>query len=251
MTLLSLQNLSVSRNGRPVLSGIDLSIHEGEFIGLLGPNGAGKTTLLRAVLGLLPHQGMSSLASLPTHERARKAAFMPQGREIAWPLLVERLVALGRTPFGDDRAESPAIERAIAALELQPLRHRPATELSGGEQARALIARMLAQDTPLLIADEPIAGLDPAAQIKVMKTFAGIASEGRAVLASLHDLGLAARYCSRLILISEGGIAADGPPEKVLTPPNLAQVFGITAHVTTTPDGLIFQPLDILGKEAS
>lgn len=251
MTLLTLQNLSVSRNGRPVLSGIDLTINEGEFVGLLGPNGAGKTTLLRATLGLLPHQGASSLAALPSHERARKAAFMPQGREIAWPVLVERLVALGRTPFGDDRAGSSAVERAIAALELQPLRHRPATQLSGGEQARALIARMLAQDTPLLIADEPIAGLDPAAQIKVMKTFAGITAEGRAVLASLHNLGLAARYCSRLMLIAEGGVAADGPPAEVLTPANLARVFGITAHVTDTPEGLIFQPLDILGKEAT
>ncbi|WP_294930761.1 ABC transporter ATP-binding protein [uncultured Paracoccus sp.] len=249
MTLLSLQNLSVVRHDRPVLSGIDLTVAEGEFVGLLGPNGAGKTTLLRAALGLLPHGGASSLDRLTADLRARHAAFMPQGREIAWPLPVERLVALGRTPHGRSPADGPAVERAIAALELATLRHRPATELSGGEQARALIARMLAQETPLLVADEPVAGLDPAAQIKVMQTFAGIAAQGRAVLASLHDLGLAARHCTRLVLLSQGRIAADGPPEAVLTPDTLARVFGITALFATTPEGPVFQPLDILKEQ--
>ncbi|WP_415392143.1 ABC transporter ATP-binding protein [Paracoccus sp. SJTW-4] len=249
MSLLTLQGLTVARHGRKVLNGIDLTVTGGEFIGLLGPNGAGKTTLLRAALGLLAHGGHSSLAELPAGDRARRAAFMAQGRDIAWPLPVERLVALGRTPHGRSPADAPAVERAIAALELQPLRHRPATELSGGEQARALIARMLAQETPLLVADEPVAGLDPAAQIKVMQVFAGIAGQGRAVLASLHDLGLAARHCTRLILMDGGRIAADGPPEQVLHADNLARVFGITAWFATTPQGPVFQPLDILTKD--
>ena len=249
MSLLTLQGLTVARHGRKVLNGIDLTVTEGEFIGLLGPNGAGKTTLLRAALGLLAHGGHSSLAALPAGDRARRAAFMAQGRDIAWPLPVERLVALGRTPHGRSPADAPAVERAIAALELEPLRHRPATELSGGEQARALIARMLAQETPLLVADEPVAGLDPAAQIKVMQVFAGIAGQGRAVLASLHDLGLAARHCTRLILMDGGRIAADGPPEQVLHADNLARVFGVTAWFAATPQGPVFQPLDILTKE--
>lgn len=249
MTLLTLRNLSATRHGRPVLDRIDLTVTEGEFIGLLGQNGAGKTTLLRAALGLLDHRGTSSLAALPAPERARRAAFMPQGREIAWPLPVENLIALGRTPHARSPADGPAVERAIAAMELEPLRHRPATELSGGEQARVLIARMLAQDTPLMLADEPVAGLDPAAQIKVMASFARLAGEGRAVVASLHDLGLAARHCSRLILLAQGRIAADGTPAQVLTPANLAHVFGITAFFATTPQGAIFQPLDILGKD--
>lgn len=246
MTLLSLENISVQREGRTVLDGVDLTIRAGEFVGLLGPNGAGKTSLLRAALGLLPHAGRSSLAALSAHTRARQVAFMPQGREIAWPLPVEKLVALGRTPHGRDVAAGAAVERAIAELDLQDLRLRPATELSGGEQARALIARMLAQETDLLVADEPIAGLDPAAQIKVMKIFSGIAATGRSVVASLHDIGLAARHCSRLILLSKGRIAADGPPARVLEPDNLARVFGISAHLADTPDGPIFQPLDVL-----
>ncbi len=247
MTLLSLKNLSVRRAGAPVLDGINLTLGKGEFVGLIGPNGAGKTTLLRAALGLLRHEGRSSLAEMPLAARARQAAFMPQGREIAWRVTVEDLIMLGRPPH----AQSPEVAaQAIAALELEPLRHRPATELSGGEQARALIARMLAQDAPLMIADEPIAGLDPAAQIKVMRVFAGLAARGHTVLASLHDLGLAARHCSRLILLDQGRIAADGPPTEVLSPEDLAQTFGISAYFAMTPEGPIFQPLGILGREA-
>ncbi len=191
--MLSLENLTVHRHGRPVLQGIDPRVGAGELVGLLGPNGAGKTTLLRAALGLLPHGGRSWLDALTASQRARRAAFMSQGHDIAWPLPVERLVALGRTPHGCSPANGSAVERAIAALDLGHLRHRPATELLGGEQARALIARMLAQETPLLVADEPVAGLDPAAMIRVMQVFARLAAQGRCVIASLHDLGLAAQ----------------------------------------------------------
>lgn len=248
MSRLTLKDLRVTRHGRTVLDGVDLEIGEGEFLGLLGPNGAGKTTLLRAALGLLPAAGRSSLAALDIAERARTAAFMPQGREIAWPMPVEALVALGRIahPAAARAADRAAIDRAIAALGLAPLRHRPATELSGGEQARALIARALAQETPILIADEPVAGLDPAAQISTMRLFARLAAAGGTVIASLHDLGLAARHCTRLVLLHEGRIAADGPPETVLTADNLARVFGVTGHLVRDAGGLLFQPLDLI-----
>ena len=136
----------VYAGGVEALKGIDLVVEQGDFYALLGPNGAGKTTLLRAALGLLPHEGQSSLSQLTPSERAKKAAFMPQGRDIIWPITVERLVALGRIAHGGPDTSGPAaIEQAIAALELEALRHRPATQLSGGEQARALIARALAQ----------------------------------------------------------------------------------------------------------
>ncbi|MDB6452893.1 ABC transporter ATP-binding protein [Falsirhodobacter sp. 20TX0035] len=240
--MMHLHKLTVRRGRRVVLDGVDLSLNAGEFAALLGPNGAGKTTLLRAALGLLPATGHSSVAALPLAGRARAAAFLPQTRDIAWPMPVADIVALGGVAQTPDPAQ---VEQALTALDLLPLRHRPATELSGGEQARVLIARALAQDTPLLLADEPIAGLDPAAQIAAMRVFARRAAAGRTVLASLHDPGLAARHCTRLILMKGGRIHADGPPMDVLTADNLAQVFGIRAHVTEGPHGPIFQALDL------
>ena len=251
MTLLHLSGLSLSRGAVPVLDRIDLTVGPGEFVGLLGPNGAGKTTLLRAALGLLPATGRSSLAVLSPDARARQAAYLPQGRDIAWPMPVDAVVALGRIAHSDPAVpqDHPAVRDALVALGLMPLRHRDATTLSGGEQARVLIARALAQDTPLLIADEPIAGLDPAAAIGVMDLFAGLAGQGRGVIASLHDLGLAARHCTRLVVLDRGRIVADGPPSSVLTPDLLARVFGITAHLADGPDGPIFQPLRVSRRD--
>lgn len=251
MKRLRLEKLRVRKNGRMVLKGVDLTIDEGEFIGLLGPNGAGKTTLLRAALGLLPVKGYSSLAVLDVGRRAHAAAFMPQEHVIAWPMPVESVVALGRIAHPDAvrSADREAIDRAIAALDLDLLRQRPVSELSGGERTRVLIARALAQEAPLLIVDEPIAGLDPAAQISTMRLFAAHAAEGGAVLASLHDLGLAARHCTRLVMLHEGRIAADGPPKTVLTAANMARVFNITVHLSHGSDGLIFQPLDRIDSQ--
>jgi iron complex transport system ATP-binding protein len=251
MTHLTLDNLTVTRGDCPVVDAATLRIGAGELVGLIGPNGAGKTTLMRGALGLLPHLGHSSLASLSPQARARHASWLPQSREIAWPVAVETLVMLGRTPHlaagqrptDTDRA---AVAKALATMDLTGFEARPATELSGGEQARVLIARALAQDTPLILADEPIAGLDPGHQIATMTAFSTLAASGKALLVSLHDLGLAARHCTRLILMHKGRIHADGPPEDVLTQDNLAQVFGISAHLTRGPEGVIFQPLEVL-----
>lgn len=251
MTLLSVADLSVSLQDRTVLRNVSLEIEEGEFVGLIGPNGAGKTTLMRAILGLVPAQGESSVAAMSPAARARHAAWMPQAREIAWPVTVEAVVMLGRLPHiasfqaasAEDRAR---VDAALEHMELTALRHRPATQLSGGEQARVLIARTLAQDTPLLIADEPIAGLDPAHQIATMQTFANLAQKGMSCLMSLHDLGLAARHCTRLILLGDGGLVADGPPEEVLTADRVARVFGITAWSERTDKGLMYVPLEVI-----
>ncbi|GAW36748.1 hemin import ATP-binding protein HmuV [Roseovarius sp. A-2] len=250
MTLLSVDSLSVRLRARPVLSDVSFSVGPRECVGLIGPNGAGKTTLLRAILGLVPHDGHSNLAALSPRDRGRAAAWMPQTRDIAWPVSVETLVALGRTPHlsglqGISEADRTHVDAALTTMGLDALRHRTATRLSGGEQAMVLIARALAQDTPLLMADEPIAGLDPANQISTMQVFAGLAEEGRAVIVAIHDLGLAARHCTRLILLGEGGIAADGPPDAVLTPDNLARIFHVSAHYAHTPQGPVFQPLEV------
>lgn len=248
MTLLSLRGLSVRRGQRLTVAGATLEIGPGECVGLIGPNGAGKTTLMRAALGLEPHEGESNLAALPPSARAHAAAFMPQAREIAWPLKVGALVALGRIPHlppgGAPGAEDQAvIDLALQRLGLEGFADRLSTELSGGEQARVLIARALAQDTPLLIADEPTAGLDPAHQIAAMRVFAGLAEEGRAALVSLHDLGLALRWCTRLMMMDRGRIVADGAPRDVLTAERLAEVFGVTAWIAETPLGPVMQAM--------
>lgn len=251
MSLLSVQNLSVTLRDRPVLQDVSFDIKPGEFMGLLGPNGTGKTSLMRAALGLLPATGHSSLAEMNASERARAVSWMPQSREIAWPIPVEKLVALGRLPHLPQGLRLPAadqalIDQAISRMGLERFRQRAASRLSGGEQARALIARALAQDTPLLMADEPAAGLDPAHQISTMEVFAALAAEGRSALVSLHDLGLAARHCTRLILLAEGGILADGPPAQVLTPDLMARAFGISVWHQNTAQGPVFQPLEVL-----
>ncbi|WP_050525888.1 ABC transporter ATP-binding protein [Pseudorhodobacter aquimaris] len=248
---LNVSGLGVTLRKRRVLSDVSLTIGKGELVGLIGANGAGKTTLMRAILGLVPHEGQSSLAAMQPLARGRAAAWMPQTREIAWAVTVETLVTLGRTPHlgmgqKPNDADRAAINHAINRMDLGLFRKRAATRLSGGEQARALIARALAQEAPLLMADEPIAGLDPAHQIATMECFAGLAAEGRSILVSLHDLGLAARYCTRLIVLDKGRIAADGPPQKVLTPQLLRAAFGITAWFEQTAQGPVFQPLDIV-----
>lgn len=248
MTVLDCRNLTVHRGDCPVVDDVSLSVAAGEVVGLIGPNGAGKTTLMRGALGLLPHEGQASLAEMTSDARARHAAWLPQAREIAWPVTVETLVALGRVPHGGDSArDRAAVDRALDRTDLSAWRNRNATHLSGGEQARVLLARALAQEAPLLLADEPIAGLDPAHQIMTMQLFASLADEGKAVVVSIHDLALAARFCTRLVLMDRGRLVADGAPDEVLTDARLAEVFGITVFRHKGQGGLVLQPLDLSG----
>ncbi|GGE00155.1 iron complex transport system ATP-binding protein [Gemmobacter megaterium] len=247
MSLLDLRDLSVTRGAVPVLSRISLAVAAGEFVGLVGPNGAGKTTLLRAALGLVAHEGYASLSALPGMARARQAAFLPQTREVAWPVSVAALVGLGRVPHGRkmQAQDHQAVDHALHRMDLAEFRARNVLELSGGELARALIARVLAQETPLLLADEPVAGLDPAHQIRTMQVFRDLADQGRGVVASVHDLGLAARHCTRLVVLSGGRVVADGAPMQVLDDATLATVFGIRAFRAQS-DGPVLMPLSVL-----
>lgn len=256
MSLLSVSGLSASLGGTRVLHDVSFSAEPGEFVGLIGPNGAGKSTLLKAILGLTPATGSVTLQGNPTarlsaNARARIAAYLPQVRDVAWPVPVEMLVSLGRAPYrssfgpltGQDLA---LVESAMRLMDVESFRSRAATDLSGGELARVPIARALAQDTPLLLADEPTAGLDPSHQIVLMRTLADLAAQGRTVVASLHDLGLAARWCSRLLVLQAGRIVADGPPDAVLADGHLRTVYGVEIHAEKAAGRWIVQPLDII-----
>lgn len=248
MSLMTLDKLSVFRGDCPVVDNVTLALEPGDFLGLIGPNGSGKTTLMRAALGILEHEGSSSLTALSQSDRAKQAAWLPQIREIAWGLSVRDLVGLGRLPFGPIQKNDAHVEAAIIKMDLGAFSDRIATQLSGGEQARALIARALAQDTPILMADEPTASLDPANQISTLKIFSELAQDGRGIMSSIHDLGLAARYCTKLALLDRGKLVAFGSADEVLTPDNLQTVFSIEAHYEKTKEGVIFQPLSVLKK---
>ena len=241
----------------PVLRGVSLEVGDGEFVGLIGPNGAGKTTLMRAAAGLLPSRGTLAISGrerLSPGERAKLISYLPQEREIAWPVAVEKVVMLGRAPHlpafaAPGPRDVAAIKAAMRRMEVDGFAKRSATELSGGEKARVLIARALAQEAPLLLADEPAAGLDPAHQIALMRVFAGLAHEGKSVVACLHDLGFAARWCTRLVLMHAGMIVADGSPREVLTPERLRTVYNITAFLGEYASGPLVLPLDLTSDE--
>ncbi|MBO1039636.1 ABC transporter ATP-binding protein [Brucella pituitosa] len=249
MSTLSVHNLDVSLGRKAVLETVGFEAGEGEFIGLIGPNGAGKTTLLRALLNLTASTGNilldgSDFRRMHVADRAKVIAYLPQERDVAWPVTVRMLVSLGRSALkpvfaGLDGDDETVVETAMQRMGVAELASRPANELSGGERARALIARVLAQDTPVILADEPVSGLDPAHQLELMELFAGLATEKKTVIASLHDLGLAAKYCTRLIVLDQGRLVADGTPEDVLTPALLKDVYGLDARLMKIDDDFI------------
>lgn len=228
--------------GRTVLNGADLQVHAGEFVALVGPNGAGKSSVIRAFAGLLPlnggiaRLGGDDVVALAPRERAARAAYLPQERRIAWNLPAVEVAALGAPFLASDEALARA-RRALAEVEAEHLAERGVAEMSGGERARVLLARALATDAAALMLDEPVAGLDPEAQLMVLERLKARAEAGQAVLASLHDLPLAARFAHRVVVLEHGSVAADAPPLAALTPEVLQRVFGLSARWVEGPDG--------------
>lgn len=257
-TILSAQQLSFTRDGNHILDNATLKLSSGEMVGLIGPNGAGKSSLLRMMAGLqqadsghiyLTTEGQEEkkINTFPDRVRAQILAYLPQQETPAWPLQVEHLVGLGRAPWhkpmsGKSAQDKRAIEHALEITELQSLRQRVVTTLSGGELQRTLLARVFAGEPQMILADEPIAALDPYHQLHVMELLAEHAQRGGAVLTALHDLSLAARFCSRLVLLQHGKIVADGQPIDVLTTENLRQVYGISAYVDCREEGVVIIP---------
>lgn len=227
---LAARNLTVP--GR--LSDVSLSLHRGEVTAILGPNGAGKSTLLSALAGLASGPVAldgTLLSALPPRERARRIGYLPQSGEVAWNVSVRTLAALGRLPHDSGPAENAAaVAAALGALDLDDLADRPVAQLSGGERARALLARVLAGQPDWVLADEPLAALDLAHQQALLVRLRDLARRGAGVVVVVHDLALAMNHADRVLVLRKGQLVADGPPHAALTESCIAQVWQVRAR---------------------
>ncbi len=254
---LTITDLTVSYSTRIVLGPVSLTMARGELIALVGPNGAGKSSLLKAVAGVVGHHGTITLdgrrlADFSSRERALRLSYLPQTPTAHWPMRTRDLVALGRLPHrrygtSGDGADSEAIARAMNCTDVTPLAERSIDALSGGERTRVLLARALAVNAPVLLADEPVASLDPYHQLKIMAALAACAAQGALVVAVLHDLALAARFCTRMILISEGCIHGDGPPESVLNDEALHDHYRVLPYLARYENEPVILPWRTIG----
>jgi iron complex transport system ATP-binding protein len=238
---LAARDVNVTLARRLVLKNVSLALSSGHLVALVGPNGAGKTTLLRALAGLVPSEGAievggAALSSLTLRERARRFAYLPQGHIVHWPLPARDIVALGRYPHGTtDPArltpkDSEAVLRAMQATDVVEFSERRVTELSGGERSRVALARVLAVEAPVILADEPTASLDPRHQFDVMKSLRASADKGVLVIVVTHDLGLAARFADTVLVLSDGRLVSRGAPAEALSEKVMGDVFRISAY---------------------
>ena len=255
-------DVSVSLADQEILSGVDLTVEEGSLVGLVGPNGAGKTTLLRTLGGTLaPDEGTVTVADKEIHdcsarETGRLIARLPQSTTLSFDFTVEQVVEMGRTPHlgrferagPDDRT---AIQRAMDRAEVVEFADRNVTSLSGGERQRVLLARALAQSTPVLLLDEPTASLDINHAVRTLELVSDLVAEGKTAVAAIHDLNLAARYCDELVLVAGGDVRAAGPPAEVLAAKTLGETFDANALVTDHPvtDAPLVTPLPAQADE--
>lgn len=244
--MINLDGVSVEFGSTRVFSNVSLSIDAGTFVALVGPNGAGKTTLLRTINGLVaPSTGTVSVGGAPVHsltarELSQRVATVPQETSLGFDFSVRDLVAMGRTPHRGrfatvTDADRAAVDRALDRTATAQLADRSVGTLSGGERQRVLLARALAQETPVLLLDEPTANLDVNHQVQTLTMASELADSGKTVVSAIHDLELAARFCETVILLGNGMVVAHGDPMEVLTSNRIERVFGIPAVVATNP----------------
>lgn len=250
MSALAAEEIMLTLSGRRVLDAISTAFTPGRVTAVLGPNGAGKSTLLSCLAGLrTPDEGRVLVGGQPRsvlamRDLARQIGLLPQGADVHWDVDVATLVALGRYPhrvrWGETEADRAAVARAMAATDVTQFATRPMTALSGGERARVLLARVLAGEPQWLLADEPLANLDPAHQLDTLTCLRDVARSGAGVIVVLHDLNHAIRVADEVLLLCDGRIIAQGAPAVVLTPQLIAETYGVSSHIGTTPDGVRF-----------
>ncbi|MEW6263730.1 MAG: ABC transporter ATP-binding protein [Thermodesulfobacteriota bacterium] len=245
--IMEARGVSFSYGSRSVLADLDLEVRPGCFYGLVGPNGSGKTTLLDLLLGVRrPEAGEVFFLTRPVagfgrRELARHVALAPQEFAINFPFTVEEVVFMGRHPFvgrfgTPSRRDLDLVAWAMHALGLANLKHKPVTELSSGEKQRAVLARTLAQDTPVVVLDEPTSNLDIRHALEVLRTVKDLVeAKGRTAVAVMHDLNLAASFCHELVYLKDGRVFVSGPVREVLTEENIAAVFGVVSKVHREP----------------
>jgi len=246
MSVLKVYQLTCGYDAKkPVIKDVSFSVHDGEFIGIVGPNGSGKTTLLRAMAGLLKTGPGSILLSqrrideLEPREVARRVAFVPQLMEPIDGFSVLDMVMLGRTPHFDrfsfeSDTDLKAVEKAITELKLEGLKDRPVSALSGGEFQRVAIARAMAQEPKVLLLDEPTSHLDIRYQLKICRLLQKVRKH-HAIVATFHDLNLASRFCSRLVLLKNGELISEGRPDEVVTAENIWKAYRVKVTVRKNP----------------
>jgi iron complex transport system ATP-binding protein len=254
------KDLVVRFRARSALEAVTFDIATPGLVAIIGPNGAGKSTLLKSIAGLVPaHSGTIQISETLLHamtpaQRATIIGYLPQERTVHWPLSARAIVELGRLPHqrpgaGLSPADTTAINAAITAMDVEALAERSVQELSGGERARVLIARVLAQEPSVILADEPSAGLDPQHQWALFEKLEATAGQGIRIIVALHDLALTSRFAKHVLMVAGGRLVAHGTPDDVLTPERLRHVFGISClrlphdgHTLVVPTGLTNRP---------
>ena len=240
---LELDGVTLIRRGRTVLRDVSLTLRKGEVLAVVGPNGAGKSTVLAVLSGdLMPSAGSvlidgEPLASLSPRQLATRRAVLLQSNDVSFAFTVQDVVAMGRNPWPPDVRDEAILASSIGSLDLQEVAHRPYRELSGGEQARASLARVVAQDTPIVLLDEPTAALDIRHQEEVFALARSWAQAGRAVAIAVHDLSLAAAHADRVAIVDGGRISALGAPREVLTEAQIAATWHHDVNVIDDPFG--------------